>query len=81
MNRVRICGEVLEKYEQIVELTDEELISFRNHLNYMKDKGEQAVDDYLGETHADTHPCDWEFNNWSAELIDDDGKTIESLDY
>jgi hypothetical protein len=33
MNRVRICGEIINRYEQIIELSDKELQEFRTNLD------------------------------------------------
>ncbi len=79
MNRIRINGEVTKKYEQIIELSDEELQKFRNDLSIEETKGDQAIDDFLGENFADTHPLDWQYDSWSADLIDDKGSIIEDI--
>ncbi len=81
MNRIRICGENTNRYEQIIELTNEELQQFRNNLNHAENKVEQAINDFLGEYGRDTEPIDWQYNEWSADLVDDNGSIIESLDY
>ncbi len=80
MNRVRVCGEINNRYEQVVELSNEELQELRNDLNNTKKKGDQAINDFLGESYGDTAPIDWECGEWSAELIDNNDLTIESLD-
>ena len=80
MNRVRICGEIFNRYEQTIELSDEELQEFRTNLNYIKENGDQAIDNFLGNMYGDIDPIDWECNEWSAELVDDKGFVIESLD-
>lgn len=81
MNRVRITGRVINEYEQTIELSDEELQQLRNDLNKAKNRGNQAIDKFLGEQYGDTSPTDWEYDDWSATLIDDEGKEIEHLDY
>ena len=80
MNRIRICGQITHRYEQIIERSDEELKGLREELNIAKNKGDQAINDYLGEDYGDTDPVDWKCNEWSAELIDANGQIIESLD-
>lgn len=80
MNRIRICGQIRHSYEQVIELSDKELIEFRDLLNIAKKRGDQAVDDYLGESYGDTDPTDWQCDEWSAELIDDNDSIIEFLD-
>lgn len=36
MNRIRICGEIINRYEQYIELSNEELRRFRDYLNHIK---------------------------------------------
>lgn len=80
MNRIRISGTVINRYEQVIELTNGELIKFRRWLNGVKLKGDQAIDDCLGDNYADVDPIDADNAEWSAELIDNDNKVIEYLD-
>lgn len=80
MNRVLITGRIINEYEQTIELSDEELQQLRNDLDEAKDKGEQAIDDFLGEQYGDTGPIDCECDDWSATLIDNEDKEIERLD-
>lgn len=82
MNRIRICGQIINNYEQIIELSDKELIEFRKELNIVKNKHkDQAIDDFLGENYGDNEPINWECREWSATLIKDDDSTIEFLDH
>lgn len=79
-HRIRIGGQLLQNHEQIIELSDEDLKGFRKRLNAAKNKGDQAINDFLGEDYGDTDPIDWEYNEWSAELLNDDDSVIECLD-
>jgi hypothetical protein len=79
MNRVRICGEIINQYERVIVVSDEELQQLRSNLNHVKNKGDQSIDDFLGESYGD-QPFDWQCIEWSAELINDKGLVIESLD-
>ena len=79
-HRIRVCGQTHNNYEQIIELSDEELLEFRKHLDAKKEAGDQAIDDYLGEQYGDTDPVVWTYNEWSAELLGDDDSVIENLD-
>lgn len=80
-HRVRISGQTRCEYDQIIELTDEELDGFRKGLDVAKNKGDQAINIFLGEDFGDGDPIDYEYDEWSAELIDDNGSVIEHLDY
>lgn len=80
MNRIRIRGQVNEIHEQIIELSDEELQTLRKDLDLAKYKGNQAIDNFLGKEFSDGPPVDWTYSDWSADLIEADGSTIESLD-
>lgn len=80
MNRIRICGKIINRHEQIIELSDDELQEFRNDLDCIKRDGDQVINDFLGNLYGDTDPIDWECDNWSAELIDDNNHIIEYLD-
>ena len=79
-HRIRICGQTHNNHEQTIELSDEELLEFRKQLDAMKEKGDQAIDNYLGEQYGDTDPIDWEYSEWSAELLGDNDSVIENLD-
>jgi len=79
MNHIRISGEIIQKYEQIIELSDEDLQKFRNDLKRKGEPGSQAVDDFLGENYGNNDPLDWQYDYWSAQLIDGDGMMIEEI--
>ncbi len=80
MNRVHVTGRIINEYDQIIELSDEQLNQLRNDLDEAKNKGDQAVDDFLGEQYGDTDPTDFECDEWSATLIDNKDKVVEYLD-
>lgn len=80
-HRIRISGRIIQDHEQIIELSDEDLKEFRQRLNAAIRKGDKAIDDYLGEEFGDTDPINWEHDEWSAELINDNGSVIEHLDF
>ena len=79
-HRIRISGQSRNNYEQTIELSDEELLKFRKHLDAAKENGDQAIDDHLGEQYANTDPIDWQYGEWSAELLGDNDSVIENLD-
>lgn len=86
MNRVRICGEITNRHDRTIEMSDEEFKKFRDELDRLKkqeadpDALTNGINDFLGENFGDTDPLDWAYNEWSADLVGDDGKIIESLD-
>jgi hypothetical protein len=80
MNRIRIFGEVTHSYEQIVELSDEELREFRDKLDGLGKKGWKEIDVFLAKDYADINPTGSSCGEWSAELVDQNDKLIEVLD-
>lgn len=80
LHRIRIGGQIRQRHEQVIELSDEDLKGFIERLDAAKSKGDQAISDCLGEDYGDTDPVDWEYDEWSAELLDDNGSVIRHLD-
>lgn len=80
MNRVRISGEITKKYEQIIELSDEDLQKLRNDLSEAQTQGgDQGIDDFLATDYSDNEPTDCQCGFWEVDLIEDNGMSIEII--
>lgn len=80
-HRICISGQIKQQHEIIFKLSDEQLIEFRKQLNIARTKGDQAIDNFLGENYGDTEPINTEYYEWSAHLVGDKDSVIEHLDH